>query len=131
MIMTAESTSTSGTGGTRDASATQEGRGRRGIVNLLKVKKARTKGIVQKVNWNEMGQPIGKESMTLVHFVGCYARRNIPITCDDWRKKEWKTLKQNLWDEVKETFGGVEDEHRRKIIARAGNLHRQFRTRLR
>lgn len=40
-----------------------------------------------------MGQPIGKASMILVHFVDCYARRNIPITCDDWRKMEPKTVK--------------------------------------
>lgn len=32
---------------------------------------------------------------------------------------------------VQETFQGVEDEHKRKIIARAGTLHRTFRTILR
>ena len=48
-----------------------------------------------------MGQPIGKESMTLAHFVDNYARRNVPIICDDWRKDEWKNVKQTLWDEIK------------------------------
>ncbi|WOG82404.1 hypothetical protein DCAR_0101568 [Daucus carota subsp. sativus] len=58
-------------------------------------------GASVKVNWNEMGQPIGKESTTLAHFVGNYARRNLPIICDDWRKDEWKNVKQTLWDEIK------------------------------
>lgn len=51
-----------GTSGTNDTSVTEKS-SRRGIVNMLKVKKARTKGIVQKVNWNEFRQPIGKESL--------------------------------------------------------------------
>ena len=32
---------------------------------------------------------------------------------------------------MQETFLGVENEHKEKIISRAGSLHRQFRTRLR
>ncbi|KAK1370775.1 hypothetical protein POM88_036867 [Heracleum sosnowskyi] len=131
MNMTSGSCGTSGTDGSKDVNVTEERCARRGIVNMLKVKKARNKGIVQTVNWNQLGQPIGKESVTLVHFVGSYARRNVPIICDDWRKKEWQNVKQNLWDEVKETFNGVGDEHRKKIIHRAGNLHRGFHTRLR
>ncbi|XP_074367296.1 uncharacterized protein LOC141707824 isoform X1 [Apium graveolens] len=129
--MTSESRGISGTDGSKDPTISEKTRTRRGIVNMLKVKKARTKGIMQKVNWNEIGQPIDKESMTLAHFIGAYARRNIPIVCDDWRKKEWQNVKQTLWDEIKETFQGVEDEHKGKIIRRAGELHRQFRTRLR
>ncbi|KAK1387184.1 hypothetical protein POM88_015362 [Heracleum sosnowskyi] len=176
MNMTSGSCGTSDTDGSKDVNVTEERSARRGIVNMLKVKKARNKGIVQTVNWNQLGQPIGKESVTLVHFVGSYARRNVPIICDDWRKKEWKNVKQNLWDEVKvirmilvlltqsqslfpdwkkminmvsltivvvscfaqtiyasiqETFNGVGDEHRKKIIRHAGNLHRGFHTRLR
>ncbi|KAL6584424.1 hypothetical protein OROMI_003713 [Orobanche minor] len=130
MIMTGGSHDTTGTSGTNGTSVTDKS-AKRGVVNMLKVKKARTKGIVQKVNWNEMGQPIGKESMTLAHFIGSYVRRHVPITCDNWRNKDLLNVKQALWDEIKETFNGVEEEHRKKIISRAGNLHRQFRTRLR
>ncbi|KAL6579888.1 hypothetical protein OROMI_007912 [Orobanche minor] len=130
MIMTGGSHDTTGTSGTNGTSVTDKN-AKRGVVNMLKVKKARTKGIVQKVNWNEMGQPIGKESMTLAHFIGSYVRRHVPVTCDNWRNKDLLNVKQALWDEIKETFNGVEEEHRKKIISRAGNLHRQFRTRLR
>ncbi|KAL6506180.1 hypothetical protein OROGR_024361 [Orobanche gracilis] len=130
MIMTGGSHDTTGTSGTNGTSVTDKS-AKRGVVNMLKVKKARTKGIVQKVNWNEMGQPIGKESMTLAHFIGSYVRRHIPITCDNWRNKDLLNVKQALWDEIKETFNGVEEEHRKKIISHAGNLHRKFRTRLR
>ncbi|KAL6508939.1 hypothetical protein OROHE_021498 [Orobanche hederae] len=130
MIMTGGSHDTTGTSGTNGTSVTDKS-SKRGVVNMLKVKKARTKGIVQKVNWNEMGQPIGKESMTLAHFIGSYVRRHVPITCDNWRNKDLLNVKQALWDEIKETFNGVEEEHRKKIISRAGNLNRQFRTRLR
>ncbi|KAL6560911.1 hypothetical protein OROHE_006088 [Orobanche hederae] len=130
MIMTGGSHDTTGTSGTNGTSVTDKS-AKRGVVNMLKVKKARTKGIVQKVNWNEMGQPIGKESMTLAHFIGSYVRRHVPITCDNWRNKNLLNVKQALWDEIKEPFNGVEEEHRKKIISRAGNLHQQFRTRLR
>ncbi|XP_074372531.1 uncharacterized protein LOC141713140 [Apium graveolens] len=81
-IMTSRSNGTSDTNGT-NGSGIMEKSSKRGIVNMLKVKKARTKGMVQKVIWNEIGQPIGKESVTLTFFIGSYARRNIPITCND------------------------------------------------
>ncbi|KAL6524276.1 hypothetical protein OROGR_016710 [Orobanche gracilis] len=100
MIMTGGSHDTTGTSGTNGTSVTDKS-AKRGVVNMLKVKKARTKGIVQKVNWNEMGQPIGKESMTLAHFIGSYVRRHIPITCDNWRNKDLLNVKQALWDEIK------------------------------
>ncbi|KAL8157278.1 hypothetical protein AgCh_002110 [Apium graveolens] len=81
-IMTSGSNGTSDTNGT-NGSGIMEKSSKRGIVNMLKVKKAGTKGMVQKVIWNEIGQPIGKESVTLTFFIGSYARRNIPITCND------------------------------------------------
>ncbi|KAL6580874.1 hypothetical protein OROMI_006797 [Orobanche minor] len=61
-----------------------------------------------------MGQPIGKESMTLAHFIGSYVRRHVLITCDNWRNKDLLNVKQALWDEIKGTFNGVEEEHRKK-----------------
>lgn len=128
--MTSGSRPSRGTDGTNDTGVTQKS-ARRGIVNMKKVKKARTKGVVQTVNWNEMGQPIGRASMTLVHYIGSYTRRHVPITCDNWRRKDLLPVKQALWDEIKETFNGIEEVHRKKIISRAGTLHRQFRTRLR
>lgn len=85
--MTFGSGATNGSDGTNDTSVTKKS-SRRGIVNMLKAKKARTKGVMQKVNWNDLGQPIGKESTTLVYFLGSYVRSNISIICDDWRKKE-------------------------------------------
>ena len=53
------------------------------------------------MDWNQLGQPIGQGSVTLSYFVGNYARRNIPITCVDWRRKEWQSVKESLWDEIK------------------------------
>ncbi|KAK1371318.1 hypothetical protein POM88_037410 [Heracleum sosnowskyi] len=123
-------TGTDGTDGTDESGGTQKSR-KRGIVNMLKVKRARNKGIVPMVTWNDLGQPIGNESVKLAFFIGNYARRNVPITCDDWRKKEWHIVKQALCDEIKETFHGIGDENMKKIISRAGELHRQFRARLR
>lgn len=98
--MTSGSRRSRGTDGTNDTGVTQKS-ARRGIVNMKKVKKARTKGVVQTVNWNEMGQPIGRASMTLVHYIGSYTRRHVPITCDNWRRKDLLSVKQALWDEIK------------------------------
>lgn len=98
--MDSPSKNTSGTDGTDETGVTEKSR-KRGIVNMLKVKRARSNGLVQTVKWNDRGQSIGKESTKLAFFIGDYARRNIPITCDDWRKKEWLTVKQVLCDEMK------------------------------
>ena len=47
--MTSESHGTSGTDGSKDPGDTEKRLGKRGIVNMLKVKKAKTKDIIQKV----------------------------------------------------------------------------------
>lgn len=52
------------------------------------------------VNWNKLGQPIGKESVTLAHYVGALARRTFPITINDFRKKELTQAKEGFWDEI-------------------------------
>ncbi|KAL6544843.1 hypothetical protein OROMI_023705 [Orobanche minor] len=103
----------------------------RGIVSMLKVKRNRTKGILVKLNWNELGQPIGKESMTLAHYVGSLARRTFPITITDFRKKELAPAKEAFWDEIVANFTGLDENHKKTIISRAGCYHRVFRTRLR
>ncbi|KAL6557058.1 hypothetical protein OROHE_006934 [Orobanche hederae] len=78
------------------------------IENLLPI--AIRSILPEKVTWNDLGQPIGKESTALSHFIGSYARRNIPITCDNWCKKDWLTIKQALWDEVKDKNGNYSKE---------------------
>ncbi|KAL6566595.1 hypothetical protein OROMI_014999 [Orobanche minor] len=92
MIMTGGSHDTTGTSGTNGTSVTDKS-SKRGVVNMLKV------------NWNEMGQPIGKGYMTLAHFIGSYVRRHVPITCDNWRNKDLLNVKQALWDEIKDENG--------------------------
>ena len=76
----------------------------RGLVGMAGLKKKRAKGVKVKVNWNEMGQPIGKESMTLAHFIGSYVRRTFRITIKDWRDRDLLADKEKLWDEIKVYF---------------------------
>ncbi|KAL6533270.1 hypothetical protein OROMI_027382 [Orobanche minor] len=83
------------------------------------------------VDWNGLGQPIGKESITLAHYVGALARRTFPITITDFRKKELAKDKEAFWDEIMATFTGLNERHKKVIISRAGYYHRGFRTRLR
>ncbi|KAL6527971.1 hypothetical protein OROHE_014921 [Orobanche hederae] len=56
--------------------------------------------------------------------------RNIRLALSTDGMNPYK-LQNNSHSTWPETFNGVEEEHRKKIISRAGNLHRQFRTRLR
>lgn len=42
--------------------------------------------------------------MTLAHVIGSYTRRHVPIICDNWRKKDWRNIKEALRDEIKEAF---------------------------
>lgn len=53
------------------------------------------------MEWNDFGQPIGKGSVTLSHYIGSAARRHVPITCDNWHKNDWLNMKEALWDEIK------------------------------
>ncbi|KAF4349571.1 hypothetical protein G4B88_017070 [Cannabis sativa] len=58
----------------------------RGAYKGLKHIKNRSEGILLKVEYNQWGQCIGDTANELVSQIGLYARRNLPLTYNDWRK---------------------------------------------
>ena len=36
----------------------------------------------------------------LTSYTGSVVRREVPITCDDWRRRELKPVKEKIWTEI-------------------------------
>ncbi|XP_060965386.1 uncharacterized protein LOC133034339 [Cannabis sativa] len=70
-----------------------------------------SEGILLEVEYNQWGQCIGDTANELVSQIGLYARRNLPLAYNDWRKvpMEFKNL---LWEYIKSMFKlGPEAKH--------------------
>ncbi|KAM6586742.1 hypothetical protein CsatA_009347 [Cannabis sativa] len=83
----------------------------RGAYKGLKHIKNRSEGILLEVEYNQWGQCIGDTANELVSQIGLYARRNLPLSYNDWRKvpMEFKNL---LWEYIKSMFKlGPEAKH--------------------
>ena len=50
----------------------------------------------KKVKWNNLGQPIGKLSVTLSSTLGVLIRQYLPITVNNWKQVD-NQLKDRLW----------------------------------
>lgn len=57
----------------------------------------------ERVEFNEMGDPVGEGSVKLSSYLGPLVREHVPVTFDDWRKisEEVKTF---LWKSVQVTL---------------------------
>jgi hypothetical protein len=53
------------------------------------------------VQWNALGQPVGKESQSFVSYIGCIVRRLVPISMENWRAREMIPYKEKFLDEVR------------------------------
>ena len=72
---------------------------KRGITIMNFVLKAKSKGHILVVDWNNKGQPIGDMKEKFVSYIGVVTRLNVPIIFDDWRKVP-KQHKEHIWDDV-------------------------------
>ena len=73
---------------------------RRGITIMKRLIRDRDRGIKHDVHWSQDNQLIEPNGSTLTSYLGSVARREVPITCDDWRNKALKDAKDKIWSEI-------------------------------
>ena len=66
---------------------------RRGITIMKRIIRDKDQGIKYDVHWSQEGQLIEPNGLTLTSYLGFVVRREIPITCEDWRARVLTTPK--------------------------------------
>ena len=67
---------------------------------MKKVIRDRDRGIKLDVHWSQSGQIIDPNGSTVTNFIDALVRNEVPITCDDWRKRELKPVKEKIWSDI-------------------------------
>ncbi|CAI8608856.1 unnamed protein product [Vicia faba] len=93
---------------------------------MKRIIRDRDQGIKYDVHWSQEGQLIEPNGSTLTSYLGSVVRREIPITCEDWRARVLDDAKDKIWSETQKLFI-IEDTRRDYILKLAGKLHRGFR----
>nr|WNT94115.1 hypothetical protein [Paeonia lactiflora] len=87
---------------------------------------ANRKRSLTKVEFNELGQPVGDNAASFVSFLGCLVREKIPITS----LERWKGLsiqcKDDLWSSVQQNYR-INDCYRKDILKRMGMSWRNYK----
>ncbi|CAI8617944.1 unnamed protein product [Vicia faba] len=99
---------------------------RRGITIMKRIIRDRDRGMKYDVHWSQEGQLIEPNGSTLTSYLGSVVRREIPITCEDWRSIVLDDAKDKIRSEIQRSFN-IEDTRRDYILKLAGKLHRGFR----
>ena len=73
---------------------------RRGITVMKSTICARDRCIKFDVHWNKDKKLIETNDSMLTSYVGSLVRREVPIPCDDWRKRELKPAKEKIWSDI-------------------------------
>lgn len=73
---------------------------KRGITIMKRIIHDRDRGIKYDVNWNSTGQLIEPNASELTSYIGSVVRREVPITCDNWRDKKLDDTKDKIWREI-------------------------------
>ncbi|XP_035817132.1 uncharacterized protein [Zea mays] len=77
------------------------------------------------ITLNEYGQPVGRNSKEFGNFIGTLVRKNIPVSCEDWRLVDSKK-KFELWTKVKEYYE-VDESGIDYVITSAAKKWREFK----
>ncbi|KAK2426437.1 hypothetical protein QL285_025107 [Trifolium repens] len=118
-----------------ESGSSRKKKGTRGVTLMRKIFKAKSSGIKLEVTWNNIGQPIGRNSRYLSSYIGLTARRIVPIYFDRWNtinetiKPAYDAYKRAIWDEIRSAFV-LGDEHYDYVMIVAGTCLRAFRTKL-
>ncbi|XP_062009336.1 uncharacterized protein LOC133725936 [Rosa rugosa] len=97
----------------------------RGKAKLLEIgKKKRKRPIL--VEFNERGQPIGKNAAIFSSFIGCTARELIPITSPTWKNLS-DLFKTQIWEHITTSFT-VDECYKKNVIRKMIKLWRDNRS---
>ena len=56
----------------------------------------------ERVDFNDMGEPVGQGSVKLSSYLGPLVREHVPVTFEDWRKVS-EEIKTVIWKSVQVT----------------------------
>lgn len=73
---------------------------KRGKVCLHRLAKRRNKGIIEDVEFNQHGQPVGKIASEMQSYIGLLARDHVHVNIKSWREVS-KDVKEHIWASVK------------------------------
>ncbi|KAF8115511.1 hypothetical protein N665_0026s0054 [Sinapis alba] len=81
------------------------------------------------VEFNALGEHVGRGSVTLSSFLGPLVREHVSVLLDDWRHLEEKT-KDALWEEIQGRFNLTEEWQKEVVFKQMGCLWRASKSRL-
>lgn len=93
--------STAGASETQTNQSDNKKRKSRGPTRMRKVAKNLEDKV--EVEFNALGEHVGKGSVTLSSFLGPLAREHVPVLLDDWRQLDQRT-KDVMWEEIQVIF---------------------------
>ena len=105
--MSSTTTTSSGSGKRkirRQLALNSDEQGKRRNTLMGRVNKAKTLGKKIPVQFDDKGQPIGKEGDELSSYFGVLAREHVPLSMRDWRCKDNAQIKERIWNEMQEGF---------------------------
>ena len=73
---------------------------KRGKTIMKNIIRDRDRGIKYDVHWSPTGQLIEPNASKLTSYIGTIVRREIPITCDEWRDDTLDDAKNKIWSEI-------------------------------
>ncbi|XP_057811523.1 uncharacterized protein LOC131025753 [Salvia miltiorrhiza] len=82
---------------------TSTSRAKRGKECLTKVAQQRAKGIIQHVDFNARGQPVGDAAAELQSYIGLLTRDHVKINIKKW-KDVMQDVKDLIWDTIKSSY---------------------------
>lgn len=127
--MSSTTTTSSGSGKRkirRQLALNSDEQGKRRNTLMGRVNKAKTLGKKIPVQFDDKGQPIGKEGDELSSYFGVLAREHVPLSMRDWRCKDNAQIKERIWNEMQEGFT-IPIEQKHDCLMRVGEAARLFR----
>ena len=73
---------------------------KRGKTIMKNIIRDRDRGIKYDVHWSPNDQLIEPNGSKLTSYIGTLVRREIPITCDEWRDDKLNDAKNKIWSEI-------------------------------
>ncbi|XP_057804832.1 uncharacterized protein LOC131020160 [Salvia miltiorrhiza] len=86
-----------------NTNTTSTSRAKRGKVCLTKVAQRRAKGVIQHVDFNARGQPVGEAAAEMQSYIGLLTRDHVKINIKKWKAVP-QDVKDLIWDTVKSSY---------------------------
>ncbi|CAE6012524.1 unnamed protein product [Arabidopsis arenosa] len=119
--------STAGASETQTHQSDNKKRKSRGPTRMRKVAKNLEDKV--EVEFNALGEHVGKGSVTLSSFLGPLVREHVPVLLDDWRQLDQRT-KDVMWEEIQGRFNIKEDWQKEAVFRQMGGLWRAAKSKL-